>query len=196
MLKRLAVVTVAVFGLLLSAIQAFPVTMHGWPLPGVLGGGMLLSLVIWGAWELIEKKTRRPDPRPIFEGELFNCRQHGFTSGGHYFGDVHSSSGIEATLYLVNRGLRTTVREVVLDGSRLNPPGQFGRAEASLPETFEHGIGHELRLLADVRFEEVDWAEWPDTIDLTPLQVVVVDAFGQPHRIRVKPGESFRPSGR
>ncbi len=127
--------------------------------------------------------------KPEIRGEIFDFKRSGAFGDSILNGLRSCGFYLTFKLYLCNhRAVTTTIKEIMLVGSGVNPPCVF--SEVSLPEDsrLERGIGREFDKLVRVtvngkRSDEVE------QISTQGLKACVVDSFGQTHIIPVRDGD-------
>jgi hypothetical protein len=141
---------------------------------------------------------RSRNQQPDIQGEAFNFEFQGPCMDG--VSDTHRdvTFGVTFDLFLCNhRPVDTTLKAVVVEGSRLKPPVKFEftfvqptlhMVPFPLGEELPHGKGKKIEVAVLATVDGMHFAELPP-IHLDNLQIHVVDAFGLAHLIHVKPGE-------
>lgn len=172
----------------------------------VVGGSAVLAVVFFVVAAYLTWKDEHDryvhevakNQKPEIQGEL-TVSGYGIETEGHTQGHWSVSSEVFFQLTLCNhRAVNTTLEDLDWDGSHLNPPVVFDDGVKSMHsdpigEHLPHGIGRTI----NVGFvANIDGVKWKDVhpIDLQPLKFYVIDAFGQKHQIKIKPGERLFPN--
>jgi hypothetical protein len=139
-------------------------------------------------------KNQRPD----IQGEV-GVSGYGINGEGHEHGRWSVSCEVVFQLTLCNhRPVSTTLQKIECDGSQLKPPVVFSTWQlhrlGSFPVGTEmlQGIGKSIDLALDATIDGVRWDD-VHPIDLAPLKFYVLDAFGEKHLLKVRPGDRLFP---
>lgn len=213
--RRISGPVLAVIGLALIGAQQIITDVPTASRISDLGSKVTLSaagaMILWAMYEAWRDERRTlqnemaKNTRPEIRGEVSNFAQGGMSGEGHDRGNWHCDIQVEADIFLCNhRPTRTTVRELVLDGSMLNPPVSFEVTSIlnrptgvdvfqALPfdAVLEQGIGQTVVVNANATIRGFRWGEIADRIPLDNLCVEVIDSFGNHHHIAVAHGESL-----
>ncbi len=129
--------------------------------------------------------------KPEIRGEIFDFKRRGVFGDSIAREKWSCSFHISFTIYLCNhRTVSTTIKEIKLDGSKMNPPSAFSEVSLSQVVRLDRGIGKELEkgVLVTVEGKRLDEVE---RISTQGLKASVVDAFGQTHVIPVRSGDLY-----
>lgn len=138
------------------------------------------------------------NPKPDIRGEAFGF-EAGIKGTTQDHGKSYASAELRFTMIACNhRQAKTSIRDVVLDGSLLSPHVVFSPASdtswlagvkpKNLEDiTLDYGIHTKLSLGCSA---VVDGK--PSEVKLDNLIVDIIDGFGTSHRVQVRPGECLR----
>jgi hypothetical protein len=142
-------------------------------------------------YEAETAKNAKPDIR----GEAFGF-QMGVKGTTQDHGESYASGQFHFTVIACNhRQVKTSIRDIALDGSLLSPPAVFSQASdtswlagvkpKNLEDiTLDYGIHRKLSLGCSAVVEGT-----PTEVKLDDLIVNITDGFGASHRVQVRPGE-------
>lgn len=149
----------------------------------------------WKDERLELEKERAKNEKPEIGGEAWNfkvgIKGPSVISGKSYFG-----AQVYFAMRVCNsRQVKTSVRDVILDGSNLNPPVKFYRVQqlaeypspAGMPQLIlDHGIHKDIPCAFQAEMEGE-----PKNVILDNLIIELVDGFGVHHSIQTRAGESL-----
>lgn len=130
---------------------------------------------------------------PEIQGELRGFRLSG-RPGESRSGNVwRCYANAACKLYVSNsKPIQTTLKELVLDGSALDPPAEFSQVTfvRGAQQALEQGVGINCDVLLTYTFKGLQWKQI-GRVDLKNVIVYAVDSFGNKHSISVAQGESL-----
>jgi hypothetical protein len=157
----------------------------------------IASYRTWGEqYDRAEKEILK-NAKPDIRGEAFGFKT-GIKGTTQVSGKSYAGAEFGFTVIACNhRQAKTSIRDVVLDGSLLSPPIVFSGASEMSPSAgvkpktpqeimLDYGIHKTLSLSCSARVEGT-----PTEVKLDNLAVNIVDGFGGYHPIKVKAGESL-----
>jgi hypothetical protein len=150
---------------------------------------LVTSYRVWvNEYRRAEAEIAKND-KPEIRGEIFDFKRSGILGDSILKGVRSCSFYLTFKIFLCNhREVSTTIKEIRLDGSAVNPPCVF--SEVSVPEDarLDRGIGRGFDKVVRVsvkgkRNDEVE------QINTQGLKALVIDSFGQAHLIPVRDGD-------
>jgi len=160
----------------------------------------LVFVAQYDAWKDEFEKREAEEAKnlwPSIQGEVFDFMASGIRGEGGP--PPHCYTGISCSLYLCNeRAALTTLKELRIDGSRLQPPAEFSKinvVRTSSPQEhpirLDRGLGTHCGVIAEISFNNF-WEQIQESLDLNAIKVSVIDSFGGEHSLLVRQGEVFR----
>lgn len=129
--------------------------------------------------------------KPEIRGEIYEFRRAGAFGDSISGGKRSCHFAVAFKLFLCNyRAVSTTIKEIKLIGSNMNPPTTFSEVTFSADLRLDRGIGTELEKLVDVLVEDKRNDE-VERVSIEGLIVLIIDAFDQTHVIPVRKGTLY-----
>jgi|SRR5208283_2715369 len=127
--------------------------------------------------------------KPEIRGEVFDFKRRGVFGDSIVGKKCSCSFHLGFRMYLCNhRAVSTTVKEIKLDGSGMNPKLTFSEIILTEDVRLDRGIGKELAKGVLVGVED-KLLEDVQMVSTQGLKVFIIDAFGQTHDIPLRAGE-------
>jgi hypothetical protein len=147
------------------------------------------------------KTEEHPTPRavevvpkkPEINGELRGFRLSGNPGESRAGNSWRCYANAACKLYLTNStAVNATLKELVIDGSALDPPAEFSQVTfiRGADKVLEQGMDVNCDVLLTYTFKGFQWKQL-GRVDLKEVKVLVVDSLGYKHSISVPAGESL-----
>lgn len=146
--------------------------------------------------EVSEERAKREaaevsNARPEIQGELNSFRLSGNPGESRTLNVWRCYASAACKLYVCNsRAMKTTLKELVIDGSALDPPAEFSQITfiRGADKVLEQGVGVNCDVLLTYTFKGLQWKQI-GSVDLKNVKAYAVDSFGNKHLVSVPQGE-------
>jgi hypothetical protein len=146
---------------------------------------------VWREERAKREAAEASNARPEIQGELNSFRLSG-NPGESRAGNVwRCYASAACKLYVCNsRAMKTTLKELVIDGSALDPPADFSQITfiRGADKVLEQGVGVNCDVLLTYTFKGLQWKQI-GSVDLKNVKAYAVDSFGNKHLVSVPQGE-------